>query len=369
MKKVVILGSTGSIGKNALEVLRNLEGFELVGIYGGRNRELLLKQAEEWGVEYIGLVDEKEAGKLRWRRVLSGIEGACELASLPGVDVVVLALVGSCAVYPLLSALKSGKRVAMANKEAVVAYGPVIEKEKFSGEIIPVDSEHSSLFQCIKGREKEVERIYLTASGGPFRERESLEGITVEEALRHPTWSMGKKITIDSATLMNKGLEVIEATFLFGFPVERIKVVIHPQSIIHGMVELKDGSFLAHLSWPDMKLPIQYALTYPERKNAPVKPFNPVEAGKLTFEEPDMERFPLLSLAYRAGKEKGTLPAVLNAANEEAVKLFLEEKLSFTGIFRVVERVVELHKVIENPSFEDIEEAERWAREEVKRCT
>lgn len=284
----------------------------------------------------------------------------------PDTDVVVIATSGVIGVFPTIIALKHGKRVALANKETLVSFGPVVKPLMRMGELIPVDSEHSGLFQLMEGRRGEIDRIVLTASGGPFRNftEDEMSRITPEQALRHPTWSMGKKITIDSATLMNKGLEVIEAHFLFDLPPKKIKVVIHPQSIIHAMVYLRDSSVLAHLGYPDMKIPIQYALTYPERWETPVPRLNLVEVAELTFEEPDTTRFPLLKIAYYALKEGNAQPCVMNAANEVAVHAFLERKIRFLDIPILVQKTLELAKKegIEGNSLESLLKADNWAR-------
>jgi 1-deoxy-D-xylulose-5-phosphate reductoisomerase len=376
VKRLAILGSTGSIGRQTLEVVRAFpHRFEVVALASGRNLTLLKSQAREFkpklvsagvGVSLLSL-DGRGQGEgepiPRARHV--PIE---EIATHPEVDLVVVATAGKAGLAPTLAAIRAGKTVALANKEVLVMAGEIVtaEARKHGVEILPIDSEHSAIWQCLRGEDKkEVARLILTASGGPFRLKSAaqLAAVTPEDALRHPTWQMGTKVTIDSATLMNKGMEIIEAHWLFGVPYPRIEVVIHPQSIIHSMVEFVDGSTKAQMSLPDMRLPIQYALTYPERWEGQFKPvidFNKQSA--LTFEEVDLQRFPCLRIAREAAEKGGTYPAVLSAADEVAVDLFLQKKINFPSIPKIVEKTLERHNVVNNPSLEDIIDADSWAR-------
>ncbi len=379
VKNVALFGATGSIGRNAIEVIKNNSDlFRLFAISGHSNVELLSRIASDFRPHYVVVTSDKPISIPDGITLLRGIDGLKQVAAHPDVDIVLVATSGIVGVFPTIEALKNGKRVALANKETLVSFGKVVTDvlKNGNGEIIPVDSEHSAIFQLLNGvKREEVDKIVLTASGGPFRtwSVEQLRNATVRDALKHPTWSMGSKITIDSATLMNKGLEVIEAYWLFGYPIEKIDVVVHPQSIIHGMVMLKDGAILAHLSATDMKLPIQYALSFPNRLQPPVKPINLVEIGKLTFEKPDTDRFPALKLAYDALKMNGSYPAILNASNEVAVYAFLEGKIRFTDIPKVVENVMEKHRPVSGDTLEELLDADRWAREEalklIKRMT
>ncbi len=379
VKNVALFGATGSIGRNAIEVIKNNSDlFRLFAISGHSNVELLSQIASDFSPDYVVVTSDKPISIPDGITLLRGIDGLKQVAAHPDVDIVLVATSGIVGVFPTIEALKNGKRVALANKETLVSFGKVVTDvlKNGNGEIIPVDSEHSAIFQLLNGvKREEVDKIVLTASGGPFRtwSVEQLRNATVRDALKHPTWSMGSKITIDSATLMNKGLEVIEAYWLFGYPIEKIDVVVHPQSIIHGMVTLKDGAILAHLSATDMKLPIQYALSFPNRLEPPVKPIDLVEIGKLTFEKPDTDRFPALKLAYDALKMNGSYPAVLNASNEVAVYAFLEGKIRFTDIPKVVENVMEKHRPVSGDTLEELLDADRWAREEalklIKRMT
>ena len=305
--------------------------------------------------------------------MVSGEEGALEVAAHPEVSTVVSAIVGSRGLRPTLAAIRAGKTIGLANKETLVMAGAIVmrEAEKAGVSILPVDSEHSAIFQCLNGeRPGDVQRIILTASGGAFRDlsREALESVTREQALTHPNWSMGAKVTIDSATMMNKGLEVIEAHWLFDLPYDRIDVVIHPESIVHSMVEFRDGAVMAQLGTPDMRVPIQYALSYPARLPLTARPLDLVALGALHFRRADFARFPCLKMAYEAGRAGGTMPAVLNAANEVAVERFLAGEISFLAIEEVIERVLSAHDCIANPTLEAIEEADRWAREQAKAC-
>ncbi len=366
-KKIALLGATGSIGRSTLEVLRkHRDRFSLFAFSFHSNKDLAHRIIEEFQPEYAVVTSDVEFSSNI--PILRGIEGLREVASQ--ADIVLVATAGVIGVFPTIEALKNKRRVALANKETLVSFGPVVKKTlEYGGEIIPVDSEHSAIFQLLEERKNEVKNIYLTASGGPFRNtpKDKLKDVRPEDALKHPTWRMGRKITIDSATLINKGLEVIEAHFLFDLPPDRIKVVIHPQSIIHGMVELKDGAFTAHLSLPDMKIPIQYALTYPERLESPVPPYNPFEHGTLTFEKPDFEKFPGLKIAYEVLQAGGEYPALYNAANEEAVYLFLDGKIRFTDIPEIIKRVIDTNPGFGSNSLEELLKADRWARDQVKK--
>jgi 1-deoxy-D-xylulose-5-phosphate reductoisomerase len=372
-KKVVVLGSTGSIGRQTLDVIdKQKERFELLGIAARDEVELLAEQARQHQVNVIAVGDALAYKEMRQEAavgttVLSGLEGLCQLAAWPTADLVVIALSGAIGIEPTLAALKAGKRVALANKETLVAAGDIVMEQarQYEAELIPVDSEHSAVFQCIKGEERYLKRIWLTASGGPFKdwEQSRLDRVTVEMALQHPTWVMGPKITVDSATLMNKGLEVIEAHHLFGINYDRINVVVQRESIIHSLAEFVDGSFLAHLGSHDMRIPIQYALSYPERMVSPAADLDLTLLGALHFEAPDILRFPALGLAYQAGQTGDTMPAVLNAANEVAVNKFLKGEIPFTGIAILVERVMEVHDLVKNPNLESILQADSWARQ------
>ncbi len=371
MKNVVVLGSTGSIGKNSLEVLSNFpDRFLVFGLSTNKNVKLLEEQIKQFRPRMAVITDEESFEHLPQdygTEILSGIDGLKRLCSHPQVNLVINALVGSVGLLPSLEALDSGKNLAIANKESLVMAGELLiqKAEEKGGEILPIDSEHSAIKQCLlSGKKEEVKRLILTASGGPFlnKSRQSLEEITVEEALSHPTWEMGRKITIDSATLMNKGLEVIEAQWLFGIPSDRIEVLVHPQSIVHSMVEFVDGSVIAQMSLPDMKLPIQYALFYPQRIFSNNTSLDLTKAGQLTFLEPDTEKFPCLGLAYQALKMGGTAPAVLNAANEVAVEAFLAARIGFTDIQKIVKEALRRHQVKSCPRLDDILNADRWAR-------
>lgn len=372
IKGVSILGSTGSIGRQALEVLDGRSDFRIVGLAAGKNTKLLREQIKSYRPLLVSVGKEDDALELsrefagKGPEILWGSEGLLAVASHSDASVVITAVTGTAGLLPTVEAIRAGKDIALANKETLVAAGSLVTglaAEK-GVSILPVDSEHSAIWQCLRGsRPGEVESIILTASGGPFREERDLERVTVSMALAHPNWSMGKKITVDSATLMNKGLEVIEARWLFGLDYDKIRVVVHPQSIIHSMVEFRDGSVMAQLGLPDMKLPIQYALTYPDRLPGNVPRLDPAKISALTFEPPDTGRFPLLDLAYRVGRRGGTLPAVMNAANEVAVELFLDGRIKFTAIYRVVEEVVGRHDIKDRPGLGEILEADRWARE------
>jgi 1-deoxy-D-xylulose-5-phosphate reductoisomerase len=375
MKNVVLLGSTGSIGTSTVKVAEDLPGeIRLLGLAAGNNAELLLKQTLRQRPEAISINDPAKAKELQAAlgvstKVFSGEEGLLKLATLPGADIVLIAIVGTAGLQPALAAIRAGKDIAVASKEILVMAGEIVmrEAQKNGVRVLAVDSEHSAIFQCLDGKPPEsVRALWLTASGGPFRTmpKEEFSAITVERALKHPSWVMGRKITIDSATLFNKGLEMIEARWLFNIGMERVKVVVHPQSVVHSMVEFVDGSMLAQLSTPDMCLPIQYALTYPARVRSDRVQTNLAKLGQLTFEEPDVARFPALELAKRAGEEGGTLPAVLNAANEAAVAAFLDRKITFPQISEIVARVMDSHKVVSHPDLKQILAADAWARQE-----
>jgi 1-deoxy-D-xylulose-5-phosphate reductoisomerase len=371
MKKVVVLGSTGSIGRNALEVLAHFpDQFTLWGISANRNMDLLKAQIGQFKPQLVVVTDENSFQSFPRNfdtEILSGLVGLRRLCTHPEVDLVINALVGSVGLIPSLDALEAGKMLATANKESLVMAGELlIRKANEKGaEIIPIDSEHSAIKQCLlSGKKNEVKRIILTASGGPFwgKSKKELSQITVEEALSHPTWEMGKKITVDSASLMNKGLEVIEAHWLFDVTPDRIKVVIHPQSIVHSMVEFVDGSVIAQMSVPDMKLPLQYALFYPERVNSPNTSLDLTQTRQLTFFEPDFDKFPCMKLAYQALEMGGTAPAVLSSANEVVVNAFLSRQIKFTVIYDVLHQVLNRHQVKPSPNLDDILNADRWGR-------
>ncbi|OGQ04126.1 MAG: 1-deoxy-D-xylulose-5-phosphate reductoisomerase [Deltaproteobacteria bacterium RIFCSPLOWO2_12_FULL_44_12] len=373
-KKIVILGSTGSIGTNALDVIGNHpDRFDVVGLAAGANVDKLAKQIEQFHPEIVAVKEKSTAEALKnhvrginGTKIVWGEEGFLEVATLGNADLVLSAIVGAAGLKPTYAALKAGKTVALANKESLVAAGEVMTKAQAEGNatLLPVDSEHSAIHQVLKGNPKEVVRIILTASGGPFRSvsAKGLEKVSVEEALKHPNWSMGEKITVDSATLMNKGLEIIEAHWLFKLPPEKISVKIHPQSIVHSLVEYVDGSVLAQLGWPDMRTPIAYALAYPERIETKCRSLDLVATSPLTFEEPDTKRFPCLNLARQALEMGRTFPCVLNAANEVAVAAFLRRQTTFLGIPSLVEKVLETHEAFDLKTLEDVLEADRWAR-------
>lgn len=376
MKRIVILGSTGSIGRQTLDVIRSLPGkFRVVGLGAGNNWRLLADQIREFKPLAAAMSGEKELESLKSELSFDkipelglGRKGLESLAALPEADLVVVAVTGAAGIYPTVAAIRAGKDIALANKETLVAAGHLVMElsAKNKTAILPVDSEHSAVWQCLNGRSPdEVEKIILTASGGPFRQLgiKEMEKVTVDMALRHPNWNMGNKVTIDSATLMNKGLEVIEAKWLFGVNYSKIEVVVHPQSIIHSAVEFLDGSIIAQMGLPDMRLPIQYALTYPHRVHGSVPRMRLTDLQGLTFETPDIEKFPSLRLAYEAGRAGGTMPAVLNAANEVAVESFLKGALSFRDIPFVVESVMEKHKTLNRPELDEIFAADHWARE------
>ena len=375
---VAILGSTGSIGSNTFRVLEALgpEKFRVVALGAGRNLTKLVEQISRHQPDLVSVENESlseqlkaELSKLRLPipRIVTGGDGLVEVATHPEADCVVSATVGAVGFVPTLRALESGKRVALANKETLVMAGELMTRaaEKSGAELLPVDSEHNALHQCLRGETRaEVRRIILTASGGPFRTRDkaAIESATVAEALQHPTWSMGAKITIDSATLMNKGLEVIEARWLFGFGADEISIVVHPESIVHSMIEMVDGSVIAQMGITDMRHAIQYALTYPERHDSDLPALDLARLSSLHFEEPDLERFPCISLAYRALRTGGTLPAAMNAANEEAVQAFIDERISFADIAPVIKRVMDEHRTSDVKDLDTVIEADRSAR-------
>jgi 1-deoxy-D-xylulose-5-phosphate reductoisomerase len=367
VRRIVIVGSTGSIGTQALDVVERSDDLEVVGLAAASSWELLLEQAQRFGVERIALADPDAAARAgEHATVLAGAEGLVELITDTDCDLVLNALVGSAGLGPTVATLGEGIDLALANKESLVVGGELVMAlaEATGAHLIPVDSEHSALFQLLEGqRPGTVDRLVLTASGGPFRGRTDLEAVTREEALAHPTWDMGGKITIDSATLMNKGLELIEAHHLFGVPYERLDVVVHPQSIVHALVQLNDGASLAHLGYPDMRVPISYALHHPDRADVPVSRLDLVELGQLTFEAPDTAAFPCLRLAREAAAAGGTAPCVLNAANEVAVHAFLRGDLPFTGIARVIESTLEELPAKPVRHFSDLYEADTQARE------
>ena len=373
MKNVVLLGSTGSIGTSTAKVAGDLPNdIRLVGLAAGGNAELLAKQARQFRPELVSIGSPEKAAKLRPQldgiRVASGEEGLIELATLPSADIVLIAIVGTTGLQPALAAIRAGKDIAVASKEILVMAGEIVmaEARKHGVRVLPVDSEHSAIFQCLEGRSPgSVRRLILTASGGPFRETPAgqFAGITVEQALKHPSLVMGRKITIDSATMFNKGLEMIEARWLFDIPMPQVDVVVHPQSVVHSMVEFVDGSILSQLSTPDMCLPIQYALTCPGRAASERVQTDLPALGRLDFEAPDLAKFPALGQARRAGETGGTLPAVLNASNEIAVDAFCDGQTSFPGISDAVGQVMDRHEVIGQPSLEQILQADAWARE------
>ncbi len=400
MKAISVLGSTGSIGTQTLQIAEEFpKHFKVVALTAGRNFDLLLEQIKKHEPEVVAIAKETDLSELKERlnssnleaqvkvmpHLVAGDEGLQIAASWDSADTVVTGIVGCAGLLPTLAAIKAGKDIALANKETLIAAGPVVlpELKRSGSRLFPADSEHSAIFQCLQGTPwaenarlstgvptPGLRNIQLTASGGAFRDwsSEDLKNATVKDATSHPNWSMGRKITVDSATLMNKGLEVIEAHYLFGLDYEHIEIVIHPQSIIHSMIELADSSVLAQMGWPDMKLPILYAMSWPNRLETPWKRLNLSEVGQLTFLEPNKSKYPCMELAYEAGKLGGTMPAVLNAANEEAVEQFLNEKIHFLSIPKIIERTCEIHKkdLEPNPQLNDVIEVDNWARVEVK---
>jgi len=378
MKNVVLLGSTGSIGTSTIKVAEDLpDRIRLVGLAAGNNAELLLEQTRKHRPAAISINDPAKARELQEAlgtacEVYSGPEGLLKLATMPGADIVLIAIVGTAGLQPALAAIRAGKDIAIASKEILVMAGEIVmtEARKYGVRVLAVDSEHSAIFQCLEGKPaSSVRKLWLTASGGPFRTtpKDEFASITVERALKHPCWVMGRKITIDSATLFNKGLEMIEARWLFNVGIDRVGVLVHPQSVVHSLVEFVDGSILAQLSTPDMCLPIQFALTYPERAPSTRVQTDLVKLGKLTFEEPDLDRFPSLLLARHAGEIGGTLPAVLNAANEVAVEAFIQGRINFVRITEIVQQTMARHEPIAHPTLEQIMSADAWARTEAAR--
>jgi 1-deoxy-D-xylulose-5-phosphate reductoisomerase len=367
VRRILIVGSTGSIGTQAIDVVERSPELEVVGLAASSSWELLLEQSRRLGVERIALADPDAAARAgEHATVLAGPEGLVELITDTDCDLVLNALVGSAGLGPTVATLGEGIDLALANKESLVVGGELVTAlaEATGAQLIPVDSEHSALYQLLEGqRPGTVDKLVLTASGGPFRGRTDLEGVTREQALAHPTWDMGGKITIDSATLMNKGLELIEAHHLFGVPYEKLDVVVHPQSIVHALVQLNDGASLAHLGYPDMRVPISYALHHPDRADVPVPTLDLAELGELTFERPDLSTFACLRLAREAAQAGGTAPCVLNAANEVAVHAFLRGELSFTGIARVIESTLAELPARPVRHFSDLYEADSQARE------
>ncbi len=374
MKNIAILGSTGSIGTQTLDIVRANPDLRVVALAAGGSVDRMEAQVREFRPLIVGLWSEDAARELKSRlfdlpvRVVSGMDGLLEIATLPQSEVLVTAIVGMIGIRPTIAAIEAGKAIALANKETLVTAGHLIIPlaKRRNVPILPVDSEHSAIFQSLNGEPAgKISRILLTASGGPFRgwKKEQMRNVRPEDALKHPNWSMGRKITIDSATMVNKGLEVMEARWLFGVELPRIQVVVHPQSIIHSMVEYVDGAIIAQLGMPDMKLPIQYALFYPDRRPLAGKRVDFFALGQITFEKPDEEAFPGLALAYRALTVGGSMPTVYNAANERAVGLFLERKIGFLQIPELIEAAMNGHRVIENPSVEEILDAERWTDE------
>ena len=377
MKKIAILGSTGSIGTQTLEIVRTNGDLEVTALAAGNNIDLLEQQVREFRPKLAAVWKEERAAELKSRvrdmdiEIVSGMDGLLSVAAVPESEILVTAIVGMIGILPTIEAIKAGKDIALANKETLVTAGHIImplAKER-GVSILPVDSEHSAIFQSLQGgQRKALHKILLTASGGPFRgkKREELKNIQVEDALKHPNWEMGRKITIDSSTMVNKGLEVIEAKWLFGVTVDQIQVVVQPQSIIHSMVEYEDGAVIAQLGTPDMKLPIQYALYYPERRYLPGDRLDFAALQQITFEKPDMETFYGLKLAYEAGRRGGSLPTVLNAANERAVAMFLDRKIGYLQIPEIIQACMENHKNIEDPTVEEILKTEQETYEFIK---
>lgn len=374
MNKIAILGSTGSIGRQTLDVVAaHPDIMEVYAIVANNRVDELICQALKCKPEVVVIANEAHYDKVRQAlasepvKVFSGADAVCQVASMDVVDTVVTAMVGYAGLAPTISAIKAGKRIALANKETLVVAGELITRlvQEYHAAILPVDSEHGAIFQCLVGeREQDVERIFLTASGGPFRllSKKQLQTVRASDALKHPTWQMGAKITIDSATLMNKGFEVIEAKWLFGLKPEQIEVVVHPQSVIHSMVQFTDGSVKAQLGVPDMRLPIQYALTFPQRLECPIEKLDFFSLANLTFERPDTERFPCLRIAYEALSKGGNIPCAVNAANEVVVAAFLNDEIAFTAMSDIIEQVVEHTAFIANPTYEDYVACDREAR-------
>jgi len=376
MKKLSILGSTGSVGTQTLDIVKtNSQDFKIIGLTTNKNIDLLKNQITEFKPEAVAVMDKEKADELKRKVeavVYSGIDGIIKIAKLDEVDTVVNSLVGSIGVRPTIEAIRKQKNIALANKETLVTAGYVVMEEvkKNKVNLMPIDSEHSAIFQCLNGENiDDVNKITITASGGPFREysKEQLEKVTVKDALNHPTWKMGNKITIDSATLMNKGFEVIETHWLYGSNYNKIEVVVHPQSIIHSLVEFKDSSVIAQLGNPDMKLPIQYALSFPKRFELNAKKLNLAEVSNLSFEYPDLDKFPCLKYAFDSGNAGGTLPAVLNAANESAVYAFLDNKTKFLDIPKIIKKMLDEHNLIKNPDLNQILNIDKKVKEETNK--
>ncbi len=377
-KRVVVLGATGSIGESALKVARDIpERMEIVGLAANSNAEKLAAAANKFRPQSVCLVDQTKIDILREALeyeppIFAGEEGLCEIACLTNADMVLVAIVGTGGLRPALAAIEAGKDLAVASKEILVMAGEIVmRKARDNGvHVLPVDSEHNAIFQCLDGRSSDVRRIILTASGGPFRKTPTKEFVDLrpQQALKHPTWDMGPKITIDSATLFNKGLEMIEARWLFGVEMKRLEVVIHPQSIVHSMVEFADGSTLAQLSYSDMCFPIQYAVTWPDRVPNTLPPLDFSKLSKLEFFTPRYDDFPALNLARRAGETGGTLPGAMNAANEVAVAAFLDRRVSFPSIWQIVEEVMNRHTSVAHPALDAILQADQWARAEAQTC-
>lgn len=378
LKKIGILGSTGSIGTQTLEVVRNYkEDLQVTALAAGNNIQLLEQQIREFHPSLVAVWKEENAAKLKTMvadmnvKIVSGMEGLLEVAVQEESDILVTAIVGMIGIQPTIAAIQAGKDIALANKETLVTAGHIIMPlaKRYHVDILPVDSEHSAIFQCLNGEtSNQIDKILLTASGGPFRgtDTEFLSHVTVTDALKHPNWSMGRKITIDSASMVNKGLEVMEAKWLFGVDIDDVEVVVQPQSVIHSMVQFQDGAVMAQLGTPDMKLPIQYALFYPERKFLPGKRLDFGVLASIQFAKPDLEVFRGLALAYQVGREGGSLPTVFNAANEYAVARFLEEQIGFLEIYQMIEECVGAHKKIECPSVDEILAAEQWTYEYIE---
>lgn len=379
MKNIAVLGSTGSIGTQTLEIVRANDDLNVVSLAAGSNIEMLEKQIREFKPQVVCVYNEKKAEELKIKvsdtdvKIVTGMDGLIEIAVIKTADIVLTAVVGMIGIRPTIAAIKAGKDIALANKETLVTAGHIIMPlaKEYGIRILPVDSEHSAIFQSLQGNKKsQLSKILLTASGGPFRNtpKEDLKNVTVKDALKHPNWSMGRKITIDSATMVNKGLEVIEAKWLFDVDIDNIEVVVQPQSLIHSMVEYVDGGIMAQLGTPDMKLPIQYALFYPDRRPLDGKRVNFFDIANITFFKPDRDKFKGFDLAFRAGKTGGSLPTIYNAANELAVSKFLNEEIRFLDIPELIEAAMNNHKVIDNPSLEQILESEKEAYESVNRA-
>ncbi|MBT9315753.1 1-deoxy-D-xylulose-5-phosphate reductoisomerase [Leptothoe spongobia] len=381
MKAITLLGSTGSIGTQTLDILEhNPDKFRLVGIAAGRNVTLLAQQVRQFKPEIVAIHDASKLAEFKAAiadvdpqpQILAGADGIVEVARYGDAEAVVTGIVGCAGLLPTIAAIEAGKDIALANKETLIAGGPVVLPlvEQHGVKLLPADSEHSAIFQCLQGLPKGgLRRIILTASGGAFRDWpvERLKDVTVADAIKHPNWSMGRKITVDSATMMNKGLEVIEAHYLFGMDYDHIDTLIHPQSIIHSLIETQDTSMLAQLGWPDMRLPLLYAISWPERIFTDWKPLDLAQLATLTFKEPDHAKYPCINLAYEAGRAGGSMTAVLNAANEQAVAMFLDEKIQYLDIPKVIEKVCDRNRdhLTASPSLQDILDADQWARQEV----